>query len=289
MAEAASHPLIRNLSSFYVVQVKPVFLVINKIDSEKQVSEASEFYRLGLDRIFPISAEHGRGITKLLDEIAISVPVPEENDEAAARNPGGNCGAPKCRQVHASEPDLSVRSAPMVSSVAGTTRDAVDSLVQHDGLTIRLWTPPAFDEKGKTELKAEKLSCRLWPAAIWSEAMSPFWSSMELKARQLWMPHIAGYAHEAGRSVIIAVNKWDAVQKTHRITADYETQIREKLKFVSFAPILFISAKTGQRVQKLYEIIDQVHKSTVCADPDQRSQRVFTPGTFWQEADYLRM
>src|SRR2546430_1510950 len=73
--------------------------------------------------------------------------------------------------------------------------------------------------------------------------------------------HIAGYAHQAGRSLIIAVNKWDAIEKTHRVTADYESEIRDKLKFISFAPILFISAKTGQRVQKLYGVIDEVHKA----------------------------
>jgi GTP-binding protein len=73
--------------------------------------------------------------------------------------------------------------------------------------------------------------------------------------------HIAGYAHQAGRSVIIAVNKWDAVAKTYRITADFETQIREKLKFIAFAPIVFISAKTGQRVQKLFGAIAEVHKA----------------------------
>jgi GTP-binding protein len=73
--------------------------------------------------------------------------------------------------------------------------------------------------------------------------------------------HIAGYAHEAGRSVIIVVNKWDVVPKTHRVTADYESAIREKLKFVSFAPLAFISAKTGQRVQKLFGTINEVHKS----------------------------
>src|SRR5205823_13402520 len=73
--------------------------------------------------------------------------------------------------------------------------------------------------------------------------------------------HIAGYAHEAGRSVIIVVNKWDLVEKNYRITADYETEIREKLKFLAFAPILFISAKSGQRVQKLYGLIEEVHKA----------------------------
>src|SRR5436190_1539492 len=149
---------------------KPVFLVVNKIDSEKQASEASEFYRLGVDHVFPISAEHGRGITELLDELAISVPAPERNDVAIL----------------------------IIDATAGVT--ALDA-------------------------------------------------------------HIAGYAHQAGRSIIIAVNKWDLIQKTHRVTADFETDIREKLKFISFSPIVSISAKTGQRVQKLYGAIDEVHKA----------------------------
>jgi len=132
--------------------------------------------------------------------------------------------------------------------------------VQHDGLTIRFVDTAGIRRKGRTELKAEKLSVvmarrhmeRSDVAILVIDATE---GTTALDA------HIAGYAHEAGRSVIIAVNKWDAVQKTHRITADYETQIREKLKFVSFAPILFISAKTGQRVQRLYDTIDQVHKA----------------------------
>src|SRR5437899_11852595 len=114
--------------------------------------------------------------------------------------------------------------------------------------------------EGKTELKAEKLSVvRARRHMERSDVAILVIDGTE--GVTALDDHIAGYAHEAGRSVIIAVNKWDAVQKTHRITADYETQIRERLKFVSFAPILFISAKTGQRVQKLYEIIDQVHKA----------------------------
>jgi len=239
---------------------KPVFLVINKIDSEKQASEASEFYRLGLDRIFPISAEHGRGITELLDEIAISVPVPEENQEDDAREIRvAIVGRPNVGKSTLLNRLVGEERA-MVSPIAGTTRDAVDSLVQHDGLTIRFVDTAGIRRKGRTELKAEKLSVvmarrhmeRSDVAILVIDATE---GTTALDA------HIAGYAHEAGRSVIIAVNKWDAVQKTHRITADYETQIREKLKFVSFAPILFISAKTGQRVQRLYDTIDQVHKA----------------------------
>src|SRR5438128_8487917 len=148
----------------------------------------------------------------------------------------------------------------MVSAIAGTTRDAVDSLVQHDGLTIRFVDTAGIRRKGKAELKAEKLSVvmarrHLERSDVAILVIDGVEGVTALDA------HIGGYAHEAGRSVIIVVNKWDLVPKTHRVTADYEIQIREKLKFLSFAPIVFISAKTGQRVQKLYETIDNVHKA----------------------------
>jgi len=148
----------------------------------------------------------------------------------------------------------------MVSPIAGTTRDAVDSVIQHDGLIIRFVDTAGIRRKGKTELKAEKLSVvmarrHLERSDVAILVIDGVEGVTALDA------HIGGYAHEAGRSVIIAVNKWDAVTKTHRITADYENQIREKLKFLSFAPIVFISAKSGQRVQKLYGIIDEVHKA----------------------------
>ena len=239
---------------------KPVFLVVNKIDSEKQASEVSEFYRLGVDRVFPISAEHGRGITELLDEVAISVPAREENEDDARREIRvaiiGRPNVGKSTLLN----KLAGQERAMVSPVAGTTRDSVDSLVQHDGLTIRFVDTAGIRRKGKTELKAEKLSVVMARRHMERSdvAILVIDGTQGVTALDA---HIGGYAHEAGRSVIIAVNKWDAVHKTHRVTADYEAEIREKLKFISFAPIVFISAKTGQRVQKLYAAIDEVHKA----------------------------
>src|SRR5204863_6482682 len=145
----------------------------------------------------------------------------------------------------------------MVSPIAGTTRDAVDSLIHHDGLTIRFVDTAGIRRKGKTELKAEKLSVimarrHLERSDVAILVIDGVEGVTALDA------HIGGYAHEAGRSVIIAVNKWDLVEKTHRVTADYENQIRERLKFLSWAPIVFISAKTGQRVHRLYGTIKEV-------------------------------
>jgi GTP-binding protein len=239
---------------------KPMFLVVNKIDSEKQAAEVSEFHRLGINHIFPISAEHGRGITELLDEIAISVPMPEQNEEVTAREIRvaiiGRPNVGKSTLLNR----LVGHERAMVSPIAGTTRDAVDSVIQHADLTIRFVDTAGIRRKGKTELKAEKLSVIMARRHLMRSDVAILVIDGTEGVTAL-DAHIAGYAHQAGRSVIVAVNKWDAVTKTHRITADFEAQILEKLKFIAFAPIVFISAKTGQRVQKLFAAISEVHKA----------------------------
>jgi GTPase len=239
---------------------KPIYIIVNKIDSEKQAPDVSEFHRLGVKHVFPISSEHGRGFTELLDEIAITVPVPQENEEDAAKEIRvaiiGRPNVGKSTLLNR----LVGQERAMVSAIAGTTRDAVDSLIHHGDLTIRFVDTAGIRRKGKTELKAEKLSVvmarrHLERSDVAILVIDGVEGVTALDA------HIAGYAHEAGRSIIIVVNKWDAVTKTHRITADFETEIREKLKFIAFAPIAFISAKTGQRVEKLYGAISEVHKA----------------------------
>src|SRR5215467_11920385 len=239
---------------------KPIYLVVNKIDSEKQAPEVSEFHRLGIDHVFPISAEHGRGFTELLDQIAISVPVPQENEEDAAKEIRvaiiGRPNVGKSTLLNR----LVGQERAMVSPIAGTTRDAVDSLIEHDGLAIRFVDTAGIRRKGKTELKAEKLSVVMARRHLERSDVAILVIDGAEGVTAL-DAHIAGYAHQAGRSIIIAVNKWDLVAKTHRVAADYEKAIRERLKFLSFAPIVFISAKTGQRVQKLYGTIDEVYKA----------------------------
>jgi GTPase len=239
---------------------KLVFLVVNKIDSEKQAAELSEFYRLGLDHVFPVSAEHGRGITELLDEVAISIPAPEETEEAETGEIRvAIIGRPNVGKSTLLNKLVGAERA-LVSPIAGTTRDAVDSLIEHDGQKLRFIDTAGIRRKGKTELKGEKLSVVMARRHLERSDVAILLID-GVEGVTAVDAHIAGYAHEAGRSVIIAVNKWDAVTKTHRVTADYETKIREKLKFLSFAPIAFISAKTGQRVERLYGTIQSVHQA----------------------------
>ena len=236
------------------------FLVVNKIDSDKQESDVGEFFRLGFGQVFPVSAEHGRGITELLDHAAISMPASEENDENAAEEIRvAIIGRPNVGKSTLLNRLVGEERA-MVSPIAGTTRDAVDSVVRHDDLTIRFIDTAGIRRKGKTDLKAEKLSVvmarrHLERSDVAILVVDGIEGVTALDA------HIGGYAQQAGRSVIIAVNKWDAVEKTPSITADYEREVREKLKFLSFAPMMFISAKTGQRVQKLYGTIGEVHRA----------------------------
>ena len=256
---------------------KTVFLVVNKIDSGKQNSDTGEFFRLGFRDVFPVSAEHGRGITELLDQVAIAMPVEEEVQET-----------PEIRIAIIGRPNVGKSTLlnrlvgedrAMVSPVAGTTRDAVDSVVESDGTTFRFVDTAGIRRKGKTELKAEKLSVLMARRHMEQSdvAILLIDGTQGVTAVDA---HIGGYAHEAHRSVIIVVNKWDVVQKSHTVTADFEKDIREKLKFLSFAPIVFISAKTGQRVQKLFGAIKEVYAARFQRVPTSELNELFREGTF---------
>jgi GTP-binding protein len=234
--------------------------VVNKIDSEKQAGEFAEFYRLGFDRVFPVSSEHGRGITELLDEAAISFPASEEESPDEPREIRVSIiGRPNVGKSTLLNRLVGTERS-MVSAIPGTTRDAVDSLIEHEGKKVRFIDTAGIRRKGKTELKAEKLSVVMARRHLERSDVAILVIDGTEGVTAL-DAHIAGYAHEAARSVIIVVNKWDLVEKHASITAEKEREIREKLKFISFAPIAFISAKTGLRVQKLYGLIEDVHRA----------------------------
>lgn len=237
---------------------KPLFAVINKVDSEKQAADVAEFHRLGFKHVFPISSEHGRGFTDLLDEICEQIPAPEEDQEDEKKEINvsiiGRPNVGKSTLLNR----LTGQERSMVSPIAGTTRDAVDSVLEHEGTTIRFVDTAGMRRKGKTELKAEKLSVVMARRHLERSDVAIIVIDGTEGATAL-DAHIAGYAHEANRSVIIVVNKWDIVEKSATVTADFEKQIRERLKFLSFAPILFISALTGQRVQRIFAAIKEVY------------------------------
>lgn len=256
---------------------KPLFLAVNKIDSDQQQALVGEFYRLGIRRLWPVSAEHGRGVDELLDSVLEVVPA--ENQRTAE-----DSGTPETRVAIIGHPNvgkstllnrLTGSSRAIVSPTPGTTRDAVDEIIERDGRRFRFIDTAGIRRKGKTRLRAEKLSVlmarkHLEAADIALLVIDATEGVSALDAA------IAGYAHESGRSVIIVVNKWDLVasgqkkpvsqasaariQESKR-PADrsaYEQRLRYALKFLNYAPLLFISAQTGKGTEKIFPTLEQV-------------------------------
>jgi GTPase len=269
---------------------KPLFLAINKIDSDKQGSLIDDFHGLGVRNQFPVSAEHGRGIDDLLDAILAVLPAPEhlitedvktvdESDEDAAPSIAAETKIAIIGHPNVGKSTLLNRltgsGRAIVSPVPGTTRDAVDELVERDGQKFRFIDTAGMRRKGKTRLMAEKLSVvmarkHLEAADIALLVIDATEGVSALDAS------IAGYAHESGRSVIVIVNKWDLVstgakaavsqskaariQESRRTTDRnlYEQQLRHSLKFLAYAPVLFISAATGKGAEKIFPMVEQV-------------------------------
>lgn len=267
---------------------KPLFLAINKIDSGKQEMLLDDFHRLGIPDQFAVSAEHGRGIDDLLDAILAVLPAADGkagSDLPAHLEPNDQQPSPRETKIAIiGHPNvgkstllnrLTGSARAIVSPVPGTTRDAVDELVERDGNRLRFIDTAGMRRKGKTRLMAEKLSVVMARKHLESAdiALLVIDATEGVSALDA---SVAGYAHESGRSVIIIVNKWDLVasgaklavsrSKAARIqeskrTHDrnlYEQRLRHALKFLSYAPVLFVSAATGMGVEKIFPLVERV-------------------------------
>jgi GTP-binding protein len=277
---------------------RPLFLAVNKADSEKQSHLVDEFHRLGIKQMFPISAEHGRGIDDLLDAVLVVLPPPPEtNDrahdaiaEANDQTPATGDEVPEPEQVYETKvaiighPNvgkstllnrLTESDRAIVSPIPGTTRDAVDEVIERDGRRFRFIDTAGIRRKGKTHLMAEKLSVVMARKHLEAADIALLVIDATEGVSQLDAA-IAGYAHESGRSMIIVVNKWDLVtggaqkpgrpSKAMRMRESkrpgdreaYEERLRYDLKFLNYAPILFISANTGKGTEKIFPLLEQV-------------------------------
>jgi GTP-binding protein len=275
---------------------RPLFLAVNKADTEKQASIVDEFHRLGIGEMFPISAEHGRGIDDLLDAVLEVFPPAEERttegkeqseeeSEPAEANPEvepepvyetkvaiiGHPNVGKSTLLNR----LTASDRAIVSPIPGTTRDAVDEIVERNGRRFRFIDTAGIRRKGKTHLMAEKLSVVMARKHLEASDIALLVIDATEGVSQLDAA-IAGYAHESGRSMIIVVNKWDlvtgGVQKPGRPSKAmrmreskrpgdreaYEQRLRDDLKFLNYAPILFISAHTGKGTEKIFPLLEQV-------------------------------
>ena len=280
----------RELARLLARTGKPLFLAVNKMDSDKQDSLLGEFHALGMRNIFPVSAEHGRGIDDLLDAILLVLPATakattgdtEDTAESAADSTSGEpheikvaiIGHPNVGKSTLLN-QLTGKDRAIVSPIAGTTRDSIDEVIQYKGRKIRFIDTAGIRRKGKTKLMAEKLSVVMARKNIEDADIVLFMVNATEGASGL-DANIAGYAHESGRSVIILVNKWDLVasgekravsqSKTARIQdakrpqdrALYEERLRYGLKFLAYAPVVFLSAHTGKGTEKILPLIEKV-------------------------------
>lgn len=243
---------------------KPVTLAVNKIDTEARGDLAHEFYDLGIGDVYPISAEHGKGVDALLDRVTAGFPEGEEPAAPAEAGEGdggikvaiiGRPNVGKSTLLNA----LAGSQRAIVSPVAGTTRDAVDEKVTRDGQDYIFIDTAGIRRKGKTRLMAEKLSVVMARRHI-RMAHLVLLVLDAVEGIQALDATIAGYAHEGGRAVILCVNKWDELAGRGR-KAEFEQDARDRLKFLDYAPMVFISALTGAGVDTLFPLIRQVYEA----------------------------
>jgi GTP-binding protein len=258
-ARAGITPLDEELAELARSTRKPVFVAANKVDSPKLEADAMEFARWGFDEVFPVAAEHGTGIAEMLDAAMDVINAPDVDDEKALELTLAIVGRPNVGKSSLVN-RLTGEERVIVSPIPGTTRDAIDTEIEYDNTKFKLVDTAGIRRKGKTDLMAEKLSVvmsrrhleRAHVAILMIDAIE---GPTALDAT------IGGYAHEAGVSLIIAVNKWDAIEKDSYTTKKYETRIRDMMKFAAYAPIVFISAKSGQRVTKLLDLARQAYEA----------------------------
>jgi GTP-binding protein len=253
-------PLDQELAKLLIECSKPVFVVVNKCDGPKQWDEAQTFYELGLERVFPVSAEHGLNVGDLLDEVVQFLPQ--------ERNPTPPSGR-EIKVAIVGKPNVGKstllnsivgETRSIVSPIPGTTRDVVDSLVVRNGKTYRILDTAGIRKKGHTVFIAEKLSVIMARKSLERCDVALIMIDATERASSLDAT-IAGYAHEAGTSVILVVNKWDKIAKDSFTMGEHEDQIRAKIRCLEYAPLIFISAETGQRLPRLFSLIDRVAES----------------------------
>lgn len=236
---------------------KPIVLVCNKADNyEKDQQEIYEFYNLGIGDPYPISASNAIGIGDILDKIYENFPEKTENEEDDDNIKVAVIGKPNVGKSSLINNILGENRA-IVSSIAGTTRDAIDTEFENEKGKYVLIDTAGVRKKNKVKESIEKFSIMRTLLAIErADICLMLIDATEGVTDQ--DAKIAGEAHESGKGVIIVVNKWDAMEKETGTLEKYKKEVYDKLKYLSYAPIIFISAKTGQRVHKLFDLINHV-------------------------------
>lgn len=237
---------------------KPVILSVNKIDNNSMISNASEFYALGLGEPIPTSGEHGIGIGDILDKIVKHLPKEEKEDfgDSITFSIIGRPNVGKSSLVNA----LLKKERVIVSNIVGTTRDSIDTFFDRDGEHYVVIDTAGLKKRGKIYESVDKYSMLRALAAIdRSEVVLLVIDANEGIIEQ--DKHVVSYAVENKKAVIIVVNKWDLIKKEQNTQSEFEKKVRKEFQFLEYAPIVFVSAKTTAKVDNIFAKIQQVHKA----------------------------
>jgi GTP-binding protein len=239
---------------------KPVFYIVNKIDGPKHEEKAIEFYGLGVEPLYSISAEHGYGINGLMEEVIKALPSFTEKKWDNDVTKVAVVGRPNVGKSSMVNRLLGYKRV-LVDETPGTTRDAIDTFFEKDGKRYVLIDTAGIRRKSRISLRLEKYSIVEALRTIdRSDVALLLLDSKEGVTDQ--DARIGGFVHEKGKGCILVVNKWDLVEKDSQTMDQYEREVRRELKYLSYAPLLFISALTGQRVKKVLEVVDHVSEQT---------------------------
>ena len=235
---------------------KPVFYLANKVESEKQEADVADFYTLGIEHIYSVSAEHNLGIGELMEEVEQALPQAaaiEEDEDITRIAVVGRPNVGKSTLVN----NLLGYERVVANSTPGTTRDSIDTLFKHNKKRYHLVDTAGIRRKGRVSLKVETYSVvdslrSIERADVVLIVLNAEDGVVEHDAK------IAGYAYEAGKSCVFVVNKWDLLKKDNSTVGKFIEQIRMQFKYLPFVPIVFVSALTGQRIGKVMEEVDRV-------------------------------
>jgi len=260
---------------------KPIWVVVNKVDTPELEAQAAPFYALGAEELFAVSAEHARGIGELLDAMAAragkSMPgrveeaqAPREQEIAVAV-----VGRPNVGKSSVVNRLLGVERA-IVCEIPGTTRDALDTLLIRDGIRYRVIDTAGIRRKGRTEERTERISVVMARKNLEHADVALLLVDAEEGVTKLDAA-IGGYAEESGCSVIIVLNKWDKVEKDTYTIEKSVSAVRRRMKYLAYAPVITVSALTGQRVSKLFGMIQQAWHARQIRVPTGMLNNIFAP------------
>ena len=246
---------------------KPIVLAVNKVDNLGDPPlELYEFYNLGLGDPYPISSVHGHGTGDMLDKVYESLPDGEETDYGEDHIKVAVIGKPNAGKSSLIN-KIAGEERVIVSDIAGTTRDSTDTVINNEYGNFVFIDTAGIRKKSKVTEKVEHYSVlRAYMAVDRADVCVIMLDAAEGFTEQ--DSKVAGYAHEQGKACVVAVNKWDLIEKDDKTMQEYRTKLENDFSFMSYVPFVFISAKTGQRINKLYELIKYVY--------EQNSMRIST-------------